>query len=118
MSCVWGHGGDGTCTRRSSSIRPARTELARAREIGDELFDLVVSLGGSVAGEHGIGWLKRGRLAGQWDERALALHEEIKSAFDPKGLLNPAKKLARAPSGTGRPADQSHMARPSGTVRG
>jgi glycolate oxidase len=58
----------------------------------------VVALGGSVAGELGVGWLKRGRLAGQWWLRALYLHEEIKRVFDPKGLLNPGKKLARYPA--------------------
>jgi glycolate oxidase len=58
----------------------------------------VVALGGSVAGEHGVGWLKRGRLEAQWGPRALDLHEEIKRVFDPKGLLNPGKKLARYPA--------------------
>jgi FAD/FMN-containing dehydrogenase len=57
-----------------------------------------VELGGSIAGEHGVGWHKRGRLAAQWDARALELHEQIKRAFDPKGLLNPGKKLARYPA--------------------
>ena len=63
--------------------------------VGEELFALVVELGGSIAGEHGVGWLKRGRLASQWAPRALELHEQIKRVFDPKGLLNPGKKLAR-----------------------
>jgi FAD/FMN-containing dehydrogenase len=45
-----------------------------------------------------VGWLKRGRLEGQWPARALELHEEVKRAFDPKGLLNPGKKLARYPA--------------------
>ena len=58
----------------------------------------MVELGGSIAGEHGVGWLKRGRLASQWDARALELHEQIKRAFDPKGLLNPGNKLARYPA--------------------
>ena len=71
-------------------------QLAAAEAVGEQLFSLVASLGGSIAGEHGVGWLKRGRLAGQWDARALALHEQIKQAFDPKGLLNPGKKLARS----------------------
>ena len=70
-------------------------EVDAAAAVGEELFDLVASLGGSIAGEHGIGWLKRGRLADQWPAAAVALHEEIKRAFDPKGLLNPGKKLAR-----------------------
>jgi FAD/FMN-containing dehydrogenase len=39
--------------------------------------------------------VKRGQLARQWPPRALDLHAEIKRSFDPKGLLNPGKKLAR-----------------------
>src|SRR5207244_3089696 len=50
---------------------------------------------GVVTGGHGVGWRRRGRLASQWDARALELHELIKAVFDPKGLLNPGKKLAR-----------------------
>ena len=58
----------------------------------------MAELGGSIAGEHGVGWVKRGRLQAQWDARAVELHEQIKRAFDPKGLLNPGKKLARLPA--------------------
>ncbi len=71
-------------------------ELRRAETAAQELFALAARLGGSVSGEHGLGWVKRGRLAQQWAPRALALHEQVKHAFDPKGLLNPGKKLARA----------------------
>ena len=78
---------------------PARVqELDAADEIGEELFGLVVELGGSIAGEHGVGWSKRGRLESQWPRRAVELHEQIKGVFDPKGLLNPGKKLARYPA--------------------
>ena len=73
-----------------------RRSLTRARALGAELFALVGELGGSIAAEHGVGWLKRGLLEAQWDERTVQLHEQIKRAFDPKGLLNPGKKL-RAP---------------------
>jgi glycolate oxidase subunit GlcD len=97
-SCAWGHGGEGN-VHATVLVDPASdVELDAAAAVGDELFALVVSLGGSVAGEHGIGWLKRGRLQEQWNERALQVHEEIKRAFDPKGLLNPGKKLARYPA--------------------
>jgi glycolate oxidase subunit GlcD len=94
-SCAWGHGGEGN-VHATVLVDPANdAELDAAEAVGEELFDLVVELGGSIAGEHGVGWHKRGRLAAQWDERALQLHEQIKRAFDPKGLLNPGKKLAR-----------------------
>jgi glycolate oxidase subunit GlcD len=96
-SCAFGHGGDGN-VHATVLVDPAdEAELDRARALGAELFALVGELGGSIAAEHGVGWLKRGLLASQWDARAVALHEEIKRAFDPKGLLNPGKKLARPP---------------------
>jgi FAD/FMN-containing dehydrogenase len=94
-SCAWGHGGDGN-VHATVLVDPAREEeLDAAEAVGEELFALVASLGGSIAGEHGVGWLKRGRLEAQWPARAVELHEQIKLLFDPKGLLNPGKKLAR-----------------------
>ncbi len=97
-SCAWGHGGEGNVHATVLVDPGSEAELDAAQAVGEELFALVVSLGGSIAGEHGVGWLKSGRLAAQWDERAVELHEEIKRAFDPKGLLNPGKKLARYPA--------------------
>jgi glycolate oxidase subunit GlcD len=97
-SCAWGHGGEGNVHATVLVDRGSEAELDAAEAVGEELFALVVLLGGSVAGEHGIGWIKRGRLEAQWDRRAVELHEEIKRVFDPKGLLNPGTKLARYPA--------------------
>ncbi len=99
-SCAWGHGGEGNVHATVLVDRESEAELDAAEAVGEELFALVVELGGSIAGEHGVGWLKRGRLESQWDARALELHEQIKRAFDPKGLLNPGTKLARYPAGS------------------
>ena len=97
-SCAWGHGGDGN-VHATVLVDPAREEeLDAAEAVGEQLFALTVSLGGSIAAEHGVGWLKRGRLQAQWPARAVELHEEIKRVFDPKGLFNPGKKLARYPA--------------------
>jgi glycolate oxidase subunit GlcD len=97
-SCAWGHGGEGN-VHATVLVDPTSTqELDAAQAAGEDLFALVAELGGSIAAEHGVGWLKRGRLASQWDPRTVELHEQIKRAFDPKGLLNPGKKLAIAPS--------------------
>ncbi|HUB73912.1 MAG TPA: FAD-linked oxidase C-terminal domain-containing protein [Solirubrobacteraceae bacterium] len=97
-SCAWGHGGEGN-VHATVLVDPAsEPELDAAEAVGEELFALVVELGGSIAGEHGVGWHKRGRLAAQWQPPALDLHERLKRAFDPKGLLNPETKLARYPA--------------------
>ncbi len=91
-ACSWGHAGDGNL-HSTFMIDPSdEAERARAEAAADELFDLAVRLGGSISGEHGLGLVKSGRLERQWDPAALALHRSVKSAFDPRGLLNPGKK--------------------------
>ena len=69
-----------------------RIEEARADAACHDLFDLAMRLGGTISGEHGIGWLKRGQLERQWGADTYDLHRRVKQAFDPKGLLNPGKK--------------------------
>ncbi len=91
-ACSWGHAGDGNL-HSTFLVDPANeAELHRAEAAAEELFDLAVRLGGSISGEHGLGLVKVGGLERQWAPAALALHDSVKSAFDPKGLLNPGKK--------------------------
>jgi glycolate oxidase subunit GlcD len=94
-SCAWGHGGDGNVHATVLVDAANDAELDAAEAVGSELFTLVGTLGGSIAAEHGAGLLKSGLLADSWDARAVELHEQIKRSFDPKGLLNPGKKLGR-----------------------
>lgn len=107
-SCAWGHGGEGN-VHATVLVDPANErELDAARAVGEGLFAAVAELGGSIAAEHGVGRLKRGLLGLQWDERAVELHDQIKRAFDPKGLLNPGAKRARPASiGPQPPAQDS-----------
>jgi glycolate oxidase subunit GlcD len=93
-ACSWGHAGDGNLHSTFLLAPEREDELARAAAATAELFALAVRLGGSISGEHGVGWVKRGRLALQWAPQAIALHEGIKRVFDPKGLFNPGKKVA------------------------
>jgi FAD/FMN-containing dehydrogenase len=94
-ACSWGHAGEGNLHSTFLISREEPDELERAELAATELFALAADLGGSVSGEHGLGWVKRGALERQWAPAALALHEQVKDVFDPKGLLNPGKKLAR-----------------------
>ena len=91
-ACSWGHAGDGN-VHASFLLDPGdEAQRARAGEAAQELFDLAVRLGGTVTGEHGIGVLKAGQLSRQWAPAAVAAHNAIKAALDPKGLFNPGKK--------------------------
>jgi len=94
-ACSWGHAGDGNL-HATFLVAPGDADaLERARAAGEELFATAVSLGGSVSGEHGLGWVKRGQLERQWGPAALDLHDAVKKIFDPRGILNPGKKLSR-----------------------
>jgi glycolate oxidase subunit GlcD len=94
-TCAWGHAGDGNL-HATFLVDPAdRHQLDAAERAAGGLFEMAIELGGSVTGEHGIGWLKRGRLAQQWTPAAARLHERVKAAFDPENLFNPGKKVAQ-----------------------
>ena len=87
----WGHAGDGNLHATFLVARDDPSGQEAARRACGELFELTRALGGSVSGEHGLGLLKRDHA--RWSPRVAALQRQIKAAFDPKGLLNPGKKL-------------------------
>jgi glycolate oxidase subunit GlcD len=94
-ACSWGHAGDGNL-HATFLVDPADpAQLARAEEACEELFDVALGLGGSVSGEHGIGLVKRAAADRQFSGPVAGLQDAIKRAFDPKGLLNPGKKVPR-----------------------
>jgi FAD/FMN-containing dehydrogenase len=88
----FGHAGDGNIHSTFLFSPENLDEEQRADDACQELFDLALRLGGTVSGEHGIGWLKRGQLERQLGPTGYDLHLHLKEAFDPKNLLNPGKK--------------------------
>ncbi len=91
-ACSWGHAGDGNL--HATFLVDARdpTELERASAAAAELFATAAAMGGSISGEHGLGWVKRGHLGKQWNEATLRLHGAVKRAIDPQNVMNPGKK--------------------------
>jgi D-lactate dehydrogenase (quinone) len=59
----------------------------------EEAFRLVLSLEGTISGEHGVGIEKRDYVGWEIAADTLALMRELKKAFDPNGILNPGKCL-------------------------
>jgi len=56
-----------------------------------EIFQLCVKLGGTISGEHGIGWVQKPYMNIPFNETQIRLMKEIKNVFDPRGIMNPGK---------------------------
>jgi len=97
----YGHAGDGNIhvnvLRMDADDRTWTEELPRAIE---EIFRLTISLGGTITGEHGVGYTQRRYLPIQLGEAELDVLRRIKGAFDPRGDLNPEKVLPDAGQGS------------------
>lgn len=86
---VFGHAGDGNLHPTvifDDADADSRAATLRAFE---EMTRKALELGGTITGEHGVGRLKRDWLARELDPVAATVHSTIKSALDPRGILNP-----------------------------
>ncbi|MFZ1103960.1 MAG: FAD-linked oxidase C-terminal domain-containing protein [Hyphomicrobiaceae bacterium] len=66
-------------------------QAERAEQAGADILRLCVEVGGCLTGEHGVGIEKRDLMTVQFNKTDLAQQMRIKTVFDPKWLLNPAK---------------------------
>ena len=91
----FGHFGDGN-VHYNISQPPAQARddfLALWDTMAAAVHDVVISLGGSISAEHGIGRLKVGELKRVKSPIEIDLMRRIKAALDPNGILNPGKVL-------------------------
>jgi glycolate oxidase len=91
----WGHIGDGNI--HVGMCREACVSLEdwpqRKRAVTSELADYVLTRGGQVSAEHGIGSTKKWLMKRAVGENELALMRRLKMALDPESILNPGKVL-------------------------
>ena len=94
--CAFGHLGDGNIHYNiSQPVGADKAEfLGRWRDMNEIVHGIVLTLGGSISAEHGIGQLKRDELAAIRPGIEMDLMRRIKHAFDPAGIMNPGKVLA------------------------
>jgi glycolate oxidase len=87
------HAGDGNL--HPVLMLPDLTDgtVARAMAAGERLCDHARRLGGTITGEHGVGVLKQGWVRQQLGPASLAVHQAIKTALDPAGILNPGRSF-------------------------
>lgn len=89
---AFGHAGDGNV--HLCVIRDDRDDETWKKELDNVLtniYDKSHSLGGLPSGEHGIGIYKQKYFKALADAENIRIMQQIKSVFDPKGLLNSGK---------------------------
>lgn len=91
LAPCFGHAGDGNIHVNVMVDGSKEDEVKRGYEAVEEIFKLVVDLGGTLSGEHGIGLSKAPFMKLAFSEAELNLFRKIKNAFDPNGILNPGK---------------------------
>ena len=89
----FGHAGNGNIHVNLLVDPDDRQQMQAAEPCLQEIFQLVLSLDGTLSGEHGVGLEKRRFMSLEFDPVQLELMRRIKQQFDPKGLLNPGKLL-------------------------
>ncbi|MEO6003530.1 MAG: FAD-linked oxidase C-terminal domain-containing protein [Opitutus sp.] len=88
---TFGHLADGNLHVNIMYHRASAGETRAAEKAVSTLMRTVVSLGGAISGEHGIGLAKTPFLRVQHRPAEVKAMEAIKLALDPNGILNPGK---------------------------
>jgi D-lactate dehydrogenase (cytochrome)/glycolate oxidase len=88
---TFGHVGDGNIHVNIMHDATDADELARAKTAKKEISELVLSLRGTLSGEHGVGLIKAPYVHLQLSETERSLMKQIKHVFDPHSIMNPGK---------------------------
>jgi glycolate oxidase len=91
-SVCYGHAGDGNL--HVNIVKENMSEEAWTTEIPKgirEIFELTVSLKGTLSGEHGIGYVQKNYMDIAFSKVQMDLMRSIKNVFDPNNILNPGK---------------------------
>lgn len=93
---IWfGHVGDGNL--HINILRPPGLSkedfVKECRNVDKVLFAAIEKLKGSISAEHGVGLSKKSFLSHTRSASEIAIMKQIKSVFDPDGIINPGKVL-------------------------
>lgn len=85
------HAGDGNLHPMICYDRRDARQVQAVIESGNEILKTAIALGGTVSGEHGIGFEKREAMREVYSTADLATMARVRDVFDPKNMLNPEK---------------------------
>ncbi|MES3031828.1 MAG: FAD-binding oxidoreductase [Patescibacteria group bacterium] len=91
---VGGHSGDGNM-HIYTLVNPKDPDLKEMiMQVSDQVYDLVVGLGGSITAEHNDGLIRTPYLDKMYSQNIVNIFKQIKEIFDSKNIFNPGKKVA------------------------
>jgi Fe-S oxidoreductase len=96
----YGHFGQGCVHTRNNFDLSSIEGLRQYRAFVERAADLCVSLGGSISGEHGDGQSRGELLARMYGPELMEAFRRFKSAWDPRGRMNPGKLIDAFPLDT------------------
>ena len=88
---TFGHAGDGNIHVNIMIDKNDPGQIEKAGQAKTRLFEKVLSLSGTISGEHGVGLTKSEYLRLELDDTSIAVMHSIKDLFDPQHILNPGK---------------------------
>jgi glycolate dehydrogenase FAD-linked subunit len=87
------HAGDGNLHPLVCYDGHTEGEAERAEELSGKILTACVDAGGSITGEHGVGFDKKGYMPRMFDEPDFDAFQRLRCAFDPAGMANPGKVM-------------------------
>ena len=89
---TFGHAGDGNLHPQILYDEYDRGQVERMEKTEEEIFNLAISLKGTLSGEHGIGLSKANYMTLEHNPVEMALMKKIKRTLDPNNIMNPGKR--------------------------
>ncbi|MEK7539115.1 MAG: FAD-binding oxidoreductase [Patescibacteria group bacterium] len=106
---IGGHSGDGNM-HIYTLVNPKDPDLKEMiMKISNQVYDLVVRLGGSITAEHNDGLIRTPYLNKMYDEKIIKIFAKIKEIFDSQNIFNPGKKVAIKSGGGTKEYITSHI---------
>ncbi len=91
---LYGHAGSGNTHAIVLLDLRDKDHLRKIDPIARDIYGLAISLGGTLSGEHGDGFLRTPFLSSLYGDEIYSLFHKVKEIFDPKGILNPGKVVS------------------------
>jgi FAD/FMN-containing dehydrogenase/Fe-S oxidoreductase len=90
---MYGHVGDGNIHTRPLLDPKDASDLRTVQALYAEVSEYVLGIRGTMSGEHGDGLLRSPYIRQMYGDEIYTIFARIKNAFDPRGVMNPGKKV-------------------------